>query len=358
MAKEVNYTLPKNTSWSARWPQWIGFVTAIWSLLYGLLGLYWMLGGNGFPFGPGDPNGAQESVLEGLRVETGAPVIAVLGLIGVLLALIMSFRWGGKVVRIPLLTIAILLAAALLIIIPDRRVLMAVAYAPIFLIGAPFHWPPVSFSKAIPWPVINQAILMVGGALWAATAVTYNRSIRGACTHCGRLSTQSEEISKQKALYWGKWAVAFAAMIPIVYAATRWIWALGIPLGISEQMLREGQASGMWLAGASLASVSIVGSILTLGLVQRWGEIFPRWMIGLAGKRVPPRLAIIPATIVALVVTSAGLEYVRIVATRASFIESWTTMGPELLWPFWGVALGAATLAYAYRRRERCKYCS
>lgn len=29
----------------------------------------------------------------------------------------------------------------------------------------------------------------------------------------------------------------------------------------------------------------------------------------------------------------------------------WAALGPETLWPLWGVALGAATLAY-YRRRS------
>jgi hypothetical protein len=32
-------------------------------------------------------------------------------------------------------------------------------------------------------------------------------------------------------------------------------------------------------------------------------------------------------------------------------------LAPELLWPVWGVALGAATLAYYYRRRNKCKHC-
>jgi hypothetical protein len=31
--------------------------------------------------------------------------------------------------------------------------------------------------------------------------------------------------------------------------------------------------------------------------------------------------------------------------------EDWAALAPELLWPIWGVALGAATLAYYFRRR-------
>ncbi|GHO46343.1 hypothetical protein [Ktedonospora formicarum] len=346
-------------SWIAQWPRWIGYAAALWSLIYGAMGLYWMLGGPGFPFGKANDTGAIESLLGSAQVESGAPIIVTLGLVATLIALIIAGAHGRGLTRKLFFIFAWLCAATLLIVIPDRRVLMAVAYAPIFIIGAPFHWPPVSFSKAIPWPVINQLILMLGGLLWAFTALSYQRRTRKACVHCGRLNTKADAKPAQGAMVWSKWSVAVAVAAPVLYAATRWAWALGIPLGISEEFLREGQASGLWLAGAGLASVAVGGAILTLGLVQRWGEIFPRWMIGLAGKQVPPMLAIIPASLVSLIVTSAGLEYVRLVVTSAygDFMSNWTTMGPELLWPIWGVALAIATAAYYYRRRGSCKHC-
>jgi Cys-tRNA(Pro) deacylase len=81
---------------------------------------------------------------------------------------------------------------------------------------------------------------------------------------------------------------------PVFYAFTRYAWALGFPLGMSEEELRRGQATGMWISGAFLATFGLVGVVLTLGLVQRWGEAFPRWMIGLAGRRVPIALAVVP----------------------------------------------------------------
>jgi hypothetical protein len=37
--------------------------------------------------------------------------------------------------------------------------------------------------------------------------------------------------------------------------------------------------------------------------------------------------------------------------------ENWAALAPELLWPLWGVALGAAMLAYYYRRRGTCGLC-
>lgn len=152
-----------------------------------------------------------------------------------------------------------------------------------------------------------------------------------------------------------------AVIVPLLYALTRYAWALGIPLGITEELLHKGQAAGMWLAGAGLATVAVGGAILTLGLIQPWGEVFPRWMLGLAGKRVPLGLAIVPASLVSVIVTSAGLMFVRIQflgVTREIFGEgNWAAIAPELVWPVWGVALGAATLAYYYRRRGRCRHC-
>jgi hypothetical protein len=102
--------------------------------------------------------------------------------------------------------------------------------------------------------------------------------------------------------------------------------------------------------------VDLAGAFLTLGLVQRWGEVFPRWVPFLSGKRVPPAMAIVPASLVSVMVTSAGLHVVRGFLVNGFPAEGWATTAPGLLWPMWGVALGAATLAY-YRRRGRCARC-
>jgi hypothetical protein len=59
----------------------------------------------------------------------------------------------------------------LTILIPDYRVLMAVAYAPIFLLGAPVHWPPVSYFTVVSWPVLNQMLCAHGVSVSSAHAV-------------------------------------------------------------------------------------------------------------------------------------------------------------------------------------------
>jgi hypothetical protein len=131
---------------------------------------------------------------------------------------------------------------------------------------------------------------------------------------------------------------------------------------MSEEHLRLGQQSGRWIAGLSLANFGIVGALLTLGLVQRWGEVFPRWMIGLAGRRVPIALAVVPASIVSVLFMVAGIAIwsgssQMFDAAAASGQDFWIFVGPVMLFPLWAVALAVATLGYYYRRRGPCSEC-
>ena len=344
-----------------RWPAWIGYVAGAWSLVYGVLGLYWALGGAGFPFGTeNDPEGAALSILAGVRVETGAPVIAVLGLVGAVVALAMARMWERVFPRVVLLSIAWGFAAVLLLVVPDARGLLATALVPLVIIGAPFGWPSEHFFDAIPWPVVNQFLLIGGGFLWAAAAVAYQRRSRDACENCGRTDTATGWATPGAATRWGRWATAVAVIVPLMYATTRLAWELGIPLGISEEILRTGQVSGELWSGVALSTVAVGGVILTLGLIQPWGEVFPRWLPLWAGKRVPIWLAVVPASLVSVLVITAGLMFVRKTVFGMSFFtltNGWAAVGPVLLWPLWGAALGAATLAYYYRRRGRCRHC-
>lgn len=157
----------------------------------------------------------------------------------------------------------------------------------------------------------------------------------------------------------GTIAVAVAVAIPVLYAVTRWTWALGYPLGITETFFRDGQAVGLWWMGAALGTLALVAAVLTLALIRPWGERFPRLLPNLAGRRVPPLLVIVPACIAAVIITSAGLMFVRLSVSGTLVIgsheitlsDNWGALAPELLWPLWGISLGAATLGYYNRTR-------
>lgn len=352
---EVQDAQPRSVSWWQQWPYWAGYAAGIWSLLYGLLGIFWAFGGVGFPFGTHDQ--AVVSVLSGLSVELGAPVIAAVGFTGAVVAVLMRRTWDDSRIDGVLVGFAVVVAVILALIIPDYRALMAVAYAPIFLLGAPFGWPPVSFSKAIPWPVLNQLLCIAGGGAWGAAALAYWRRTRARCLFCGRSGANATWTTAEAAARWGRWAVAIAVSVPTLYAITRWAWALGIPLGVDQAFLNNGQSDGFLWAGAGLATVALAGAGLTLGLIQPWGERFPRWLPYLAGKRVPPALAIIPASLIAILVTEAGLMYNRLWLSGFFPPDNPAIYAPELLWPLWGASLAAATRAYALRRRGSCAWC-
>lgn len=333
----------------------------LWTAVYTCLAAYWTVSGKGFPFGlENDPN-ASISFLKDVTVRSAAPVLLAIGCAALAVgALMLRKRRIHAVLSGTLIVFAVILSIVLLVGIPDYRALVAVGYAPIFLLGLPFGWPDARFSAVIPWPVLNQMLCIVGGGLWGWVSLLYARRRRNACMHCGRSAKKARGwTSPASAKVWGTWAVAIAFVIPTFYAVTRWSWALGIPLGIPDDFLREGQEAGMWYAGAALATLAFGGALLTIGLVRPWGEVFPRWTLFLKGKRVPLAAAIVPASFVAILVTGAGLMFVRLILDGSFpyLSEGWGTVLPELFWPVWGLALGAAALAYYYRRRGVCRYC-
>jgi hypothetical protein len=107
--------------------------------------------------------------------------------------------------------------------------------------------------------------------------------------------------------------------------------------------------SGLVWAGAYLATFAALGGVLTLGLFQRWGEVWPRWVLGLRGRRVPPALPIAMASVVTVALASTVVTVVR--------LDIWSLENPMTLWPLWAVALGTATLGYYYRTRGACQVC-
>nr|WBO80849.1 hypothetical protein SBE_004661 [Streptomyces sp. SBE_14.2] len=324
----------------------VGWAAFLALLGYGLAQLYWALGGGGFPFGADDAN-PEYSAFEHIGRAQLAPWLAAGFLLCAAVALLLALPGRSRVPARVLLGVTALADAAVLGTLADFRILGNLAY--VFML---------KFS-AINWTVINQVFAVTAVGLMTVSAVTYQRRITGACVSCGRTDSGAGWTSPDAAARWGRKAAYTAVAVPLVYASTRWAWALGYPLGISDKLWEEGKRDHLWLFGAALATMGALGSLLTLGLVQRWGEVFPRWMIGLRGRRVPPALAIVPASLVSVMVTSAGIMYIRL-HFQGAFEDpksNWGATVPETIWPVWGAALAAATLAYYFRRRGACKRC-
>jgi hypothetical protein len=198
--------------------------------------------------------------------------------------------------------------------------------------------------------ILHQGILLLGALLWIGAAATLNRRHLAARQAEGS-GLPRGPVNGRPVSPLARIAALLALVVPALYAFTRVSWALGFPLGLPEDMYESGLAVGLWWRGLGLAIVAVGAGVLTLGLVQRWGEVFPRWLPVLRGRVVPVGLAVVPGTAAALVILSGGLTFVRSVLSGEVTLEgNWAAIGPELLWPLWGAAVAVATLAY-YRRR-------
>ncbi|MFI6843724.1 hypothetical protein OG535_30385 [Kitasatospora sp. NBC_00085] len=118
---------------------------------------------------------------------------------------------------------------------------------------------------------------------------------------------------------------------------------------------------GEWwyVIGMSLFSEAV--AFLAVGLVSRWGEVWPRWIPRLGGLRVPPLAAVIPAGLgaaalmifpYALAMMASGRKIDG--STDAGLItHGWQTVtfwAAYLPLAAWGPLLGILTVHY-YRRR-------
>ncbi len=363
---------------------WVTYAVAAWSFAYGLLALGWTITGRGYPLGENDPDGAL-SMLDNVPADVGAPLFAATALAGAGMAFLMA-RWPspaqaasvGRAARrhnradlarsqlrawwrVTLIVIGTLTALGWLLVVPDGRVLAIVGYLPMVLVAAPFDAElRESFMEALGPIYLNHLAVLVGGFLWAVATVVFARRTSGACVSCGRGMRRRRWTHPAAAARWGGWAVGIAVAIPAIYAVTRWVWVAGYPLGIDSEVFADGSADGSLWGGAWLGTFALVGAALTIGLVRPWGEVFPRWVIGLRGRPVPIKAAVIPASFVSVVVVSAGMSLIKIGFEDDSLAlsaDDWAAIGPALLWPLWGVALAAATYAYYLRRRGGCDTC-
>ena len=353
------------------WQRLAPYAAVLWSLVYAALGAYWMMSGRGFPYSPETVSDITGPVLGRFGPRVAWIVVMMAGFPAAAVGAAMLRGVRGRALRPLLLTAGALLAGVLLLLMTALNLLVKLGYVPFAVLslfaGAKFGQ--TYLESLTQWPTIHQLLCLLGGFLWLAATVCYARRSGGACVYCGRRDGREEWQSPNQAARWGRIAVYVAMVAPVFYALTRYAWALGFPLGMSEESLRRGQERGIWIAGLSMATFGLVGAVLMLGLVQRWGEEFPRWMIGLAGRRVPIALAVVPASLVSALLIVGGVAIWSVLGGMVAGLVAggakgigliWGIVflvGPTLLFPVWGAALAVATLGYYYRRRGPCSVC-
>jgi hypothetical protein len=353
------------------WQRWAPYAAVAWSVIYAALGLGWALGMRGFPYTTGTVSDLLGPLMERLGPSTAWVAVATAGMPAAAMGVAMVRGVRGRTLRPLFITGGALLAGVLLLLMTGLTLLVLFGYAPRVVIGM-FTGAAISWKylrDLTGWPVLHQLLCLVGGFLWLAATVSYARKTGDACPSCGRQYGPEGWQAPHRAARWGRIAVYVSLLAPLFYAFTRYAWALGFAVGMSEEDLRRGQGTGMWISGLFLATFGLVGAALSFGLVQRWGEAFPRWVVGLAGRRVPIALAVIPASFVSVLLTVGGIVVwshlprmiTRLAARGADGLEItgaiFFQVGGVLLFPVWGAAIAVAALGYYYRRRMACVAC-
>ncbi|MET8090858.1 hypothetical protein [Micromonospora sp. NPDC005220] len=152
-----------------------------------------------------------------------------------------------------------------------------------------------------------------------------------------------------------RWAYVAVALPVAGWAVPHALWVLGVPVGISQRELTDIQQNLSTQTGVAITLVPPLAGLLVLGLVQRWGQLFPRWVPGLHGRQVPRRLAVIPAAVVALTLVTYGVLSIAVLVgelltgdTRWSDVwDGWAVTATLLVFLGWGVSLAVTTVGYA-----------
>ena len=361
--------MPMTTDTKRRSPTRLPRYAAAWSALATALGLWWLLDSGAYPYGPNDDRDAG-SLLEPVPAQAGALALVLLGAGGVAL--------GAALGRAGRAAVAVALGYAVLfgLLVHDAGLLIVAGYlcalsVPLGVLGGIAFALRSARSRVAAGLTVGLLLgaayaagvdlaalgrlgeglasgfhglgsrpfcalfLAVGGALWAAAGVDAYRRGRPV----------PHWASRQAAARWGRWGTVGAAVCALPYGLVRMTWLTPWPVGISDAGLREEPA--IRLFGLLLGCAAIGGAVLTMGLISRWGRVWPRWMPRLRGRTVPVLLPTLTGACVAYLMTMAAPS---MVAMSVESGEAWVLA--FLPFPVWGPLLGAAALAYYLRYRE------
>jgi hypothetical protein len=221
--------------------------------------------------------------------------------------------------------------------------------ATLLLIGAfPLHLlfeiPAGLAGKVTDWRDIGARLALVVGAV----------ALGGLANACGPPRGPASAEYRPVPRWTRRWAYVAVALPVIGWAVPHGLWLLGVPFGISAQELDEGLQDLSTMTGVAITVVPPLAGLLVLGLVQRWGQLFPRWVPGLRGRPVPRLLAAVPAGTVAITLVAYGVLSTAIFTgqllsgdlTGADLRDGWAVAATLLVFLGWGVALGVTTFGY------------
>ncbi|EXG80525.1 hypothetical protein [Cryptosporangium arvum] len=159
---------------------------------------------------------------------------------------------------------------------------------------------------------------------------------------------------------WVRRSAYVAVAIPLVgWALPHALWALDVPFGISGAELDDIQRNLSLGSALAITAVPPVAGLLALGLAQRWGQQFPRWVPVVGDRSVPRLLALVPAGAVAIaLIAYGGLSTGVLVRSLldgsrnwSDVVDGWAVVLTLVVFVGWGAAL--AVTAVGYHRATR-----
>ncbi|MEU3842734.1 hypothetical protein AB0E88_22205 [Streptomyces sp. NPDC028635] len=196
---------------------------------------------------------------------------------------------------------------------------------PVFVVGT--NGLPIYFVTLVTlsggWSAAGLAQVLlntVGAALLVLFTLSYRRRLRGDCPRCGRghagagdgplahPAASRAPRRTRRTVY-----LLMCGLLP--WAGAKSIWTLGgNALGVSGDDWRRttsavasGPSEATAEAGIDVTVLAaLAGVFLLLGLLYRWGQVFPRWTPVLSGRRVPRLLPLIPAWLTGIPLTMYG----------------------------------------------------
>ncbi|MGS2616486.1 hypothetical protein ACVCAH_18455 [Micromonospora sp. LZ34] len=298
-----------------------------WAVVYGAVRLWWALAGA--PVFP--PLDTDLVVFTGWRAVA---LCAAAGLVGAVLARARTWRpalaaAGWAVCAALLLSCALLLLDLVGLLILDP--------------GEAFH--PGAFASRLG--------CLAGAGLLAAALIDHWRHRRGDCRRCGR--TGRPRAGQPAVPGWARVA-AWAAVVGCLVRLAAQVW-----VGFDDVPLSQGASMVAFEVGFLLAGV-----LLPLALVHGWGQVWPRWVPLLAGRRVPRLLPLVPAAVFAVgLVCYFGVGLAQLAAETVTgtfdpgdgrYPLAFFWVAESAYW-LWGWGLGVAAVDYHRRTRRACPAC-
>lgn len=343
----------------------------------------WLIAPESYPYGSAD------IVRTGVNhlIERDPMVVMLIAAAALGIVLAASSPLAGAIPRRLVGVGAALEAGFFAFVVGDAAILPALGYvvawlAPIGVIAvvalACLKRHPIGYALAFLLVALGAAMVATGTddvvvqrfRDWVADSAVYSTritwSLGMACAAAvwawlalGSLTTWQAWATSERVLRWGKRATIAAALCLVPYGLARFSWLTPWHLLQGDPSIKGDDQVALFstlpidgatkVQGVLFGLACVVGVALTLGLISRWGEVFPRWIPILSGRPVPVRLAVIPAAVVAATICISGPGFVL------AHIESGGVRGIAqglffFPFPIWGPALAIATLAYWQRR--------